>query len=113
MKSVNVYRHKTFFRKMELALTKTELANGLLGRKTAGSGLFLMGASAIHTYQMKFSIDVVYLNQQGLVIGLEEKLMPNQNGAYFEDAIHIVEFNEGTIRDNRITVGELWYWQVG
>jgi uncharacterized protein len=112
VKSVNVYRNNTFFRKMELALTETERVNGLLGRTTADSGLFLMGATAIHTYQMKFPIDVVYLNQQGLVIGLEEKLMPNQNGAYFVDATHVVEFNAGTIQDNQIIVGELWYWQI-
>jgi uncharacterized protein len=112
MKSVYVYRYKTYFRKMELAVTMTELAKGLLGRTTAGSGMFLMGATAIHTYQMKFPIDVVYLNQQGLVVGLEEKLMPNQNGAYFEGTAHVVEFNPGTIRNCQIKVGERWYWKI-
>jgi uncharacterized membrane protein (UPF0127 family) len=112
VKSVHVYRRKNFFRTMELAQTSAELANGLLGRTTAGSGLFLMGARAIHTFQMKFPIDAVYLNQQGLVIGLEANLMPDRNGAYFEGASHVVEFNSGTIEDNLIEVGELWHWQI-
>ncbi|WP_028777986.1 DUF192 domain-containing protein [Shimazuella kribbensis] len=112
MTTIYVYRDKTFFRKMELALTGKEQMNGLLGRTTAGSGLFFMGASAIHTYQMKFSIDVVYLNQQGLVIGIEEHLMPNRKGAYFERSMHVVEFNAGTIYDNQIALGERWDWQI-
>jgi uncharacterized membrane protein (UPF0127 family) len=110
VKMVYVYRHNTFFRKMELALSPAELTKGLLGRTTAGSGMFLMGATAIHTFQMRFPIDVVYLNPQGLVIGLEEKLTPNQNGTYFEGTNHVVEFNSGTIQNDGIKVGERWYW---
>ncbi len=47
MKSVIVYRHTTFFRIMKLAVTLDDLRKGLLGKTTAGSGLFLMGANRI------------------------------------------------------------------
>lgn len=112
VKSISVYRHRTFFRKMELAITIGELQKGLLGRTTAGSGLFLMGADAIHTYGMKFPIDVVYLNSRGLVIALEEKLFPNRQGGLYAGAAHVVEFNPGTIKNYRIRVGEQWYWKI-
>lgn len=110
MRWVYVYRDNTFFRKMELAVTLNELNRGLLGRTSAGSGLFLMGASQIHMYEMKFAIDVVYLNQQGLVIGLEEALPPNSYGAYFKGTAHVVELSSGTIQKYQIKVGERWYW---
>ncbi|WP_134699164.1 DUF192 domain-containing protein [Ammoniphilus sp. YIM 78166] len=112
MNFIYVFRYKTFFRKMELALTVEELKKGLLGRTTAGQGMFLMGADAIHTFNMKFPIDVVYLNATGLVIGLEEKLGPNRQGRRIQDARHVAEFNPGTIRQYQIKVGEQWYWQI-
>ncbi|RXT08063.1 DUF192 domain-containing protein [Ammoniphilus sp. CFH 90114] len=112
MKIIHVYRHRRFFRTMELALTKEELMRGVLGRTTAGKGLFLMGATAIHTFQMRFPIDVVYLNEKGLVIGLEERLEPNRQGLILEGTRHVVEFNPGTIRTHRIIIGEPWYWKV-
>lgn len=111
MNVVYVFRQNTFFRKMNLAVTSAELSKGLLGRTTAGSGMFLMGATHIHTYQMKFSIDVVYANHQGIIIGLEEQLAPNRMGIYFENTEHVFEFNSGTIKNNRIKVGEQWNWK--
>lgn len=110
--SIHVYRHKNFFRKMECARTEEELERGLLGRTTAGSGLFLMGATSIHTFGMKFPIDVVYLNEQGMVIALEERLLPNQQGKSYLEVAHIVELNARTIRRYRIKVGERWAWRT-
>ncbi len=112
MNFIYVFRYKTFFRKMELSLTMEELKKGLLGRTTAGQGMFLMGADVIHTFNMKFPIDVVYLNASGLVIGLEEKLGPNRQGAQINGVRHVAEFNPGTIRQHQIKVGEQWYWQI-
>src|SRR3954454_6265128 len=97
---------------MELARTFEELQRGLLGRTTAGSGLFLMGATAIHTFGMKFPIDVVYLNESGLVLAVEERLLPNRQGKTYLGVDHIVEFNPGTIRRYKIKVGEKWTWKT-
>ncbi|WP_052807161.1 DUF192 domain-containing protein [Risungbinella massiliensis] len=112
MRWVNVYRHNTFFRKIELAVTITELMQGLLGRTSAGRGLFLMGTSQIHMVGMKFPIDVVYLNKEGFIIGLEEALPPNSYGEYFKGAAHVIEFSSGTIQDYQIKVGERWFWSI-
>lgn len=113
VKWIFVYRHKTFFRKMELADTLEELQKGLLGRTTAGSGLFLMGATAIHTFTMKFPIDVVYLNAKGLVLAVEERLLPNRQGGTYPGVAHIAEMNPGTISRYKIKVGERWNWRIG
>ena len=39
-----------------------------------------MGATAIHTFGMKFPIDVVYLNESGLVLAVEEKTLAQPTG---------------------------------
>lgn len=112
VKSIYVYRHRNFFRKMELAKTFEELQRGLLGRTTAGSGIFLMGATSIHTFGMRFPIDVVYLSANGIVLAIEERLLPNQQGKTIFGVAHIVELNAGNIRRYRIKVGERWAWRM-
>ncbi len=112
LKSIVLYRNGTFFQEMEVAITETELYTGLLGKTTAGSGLFLMGATAIHTFQMKFAIDAIYLNLQGQVLGIDENLTPNRYGTTVTYTAHVVEFNSGTVRDNGIQVGEQWSWTL-
>ncbi|MCH5586412.1 DUF192 domain-containing protein [Shimazuella sp. AN120528] len=109
-KWIDVYRSHIFFRRAELALTEKELSKGLLGRNSAGSGLFLMGGRMVHTFQMKFPIDIVYLNQNGVIIALERNVTPNQYGGYYEEAAHIVEFDAGTIQVCQINIGEKWGW---
>lgn len=111
--TISLYRHQTFFRHIEVAKTLEERKKGLLGRTTAGNGLFLMGAAAIHTYFMKFPIDVAYLDKKGTVIGLEEDLLPNRRGAFVKGTAHIVEFQAGTINMYQMKVGEQWEWRTG
>jgi uncharacterized membrane protein (UPF0127 family) len=112
VKSIMVYRNSVFFRVMELAVTPEELVRGLLGRKTAGSGLFLMGATCIHTYGMSMAIDAVYLNKEGVIIGLEENIGPNRHGMKIVDTSHIIEFDATTVQKRRISIGECWCWRV-
>ena len=95
---------------MELAITEQELLKGLLGRNSAGNGIFLMGGRMVHTFQMKFSIDIIYLHQNGDIIAMEENVMPNRYGGYYKETSHVVEFNSGTIQSCTIQIGEKWCW---
>lgn len=110
MQWIDVYRCRSFFRMMESAITEQELLKGLLGRNSAGNGMFLMGGRMVHTFQMKFPIDIVYLNQTGIVIALEGNVMPNRYGGYYEETSHIVEFDSGTIQNCQFELGERWDW---
>jgi hypothetical protein len=51
---------------------------GLLGRDglEAGEGLLLRPASAVHTYFMRFPIDVVFLDKALVVLGIASGLDP-------------------------------------
>lgn len=51
---------------------------GLLGRKNlpAGEGILLRPASSVHTFFMRFPIDVVFLDRSHEVIGVRERLGP-------------------------------------
>lgn len=51
---------------------------GLLGRSELplGEGLLLRRAPAIHTFFMRFAIDVVFVDREFVVIGIESEVPP-------------------------------------
>jgi uncharacterized protein len=51
---------------------------GLLGRKSlpSGEGLLIRPAPSIHTFFMRFPIDVVFLSRQGEVLKVAERVPP-------------------------------------
>ena len=51
---------------------------GLLGRKSlaSGDGLLLKPAGSVHTFFMRFSIDVVFLDRDLSVLGVTPELAP-------------------------------------
>jgi uncharacterized membrane protein (UPF0127 family) len=51
---------------------------GLLGRSELplGEGLLLRRAPAIHTFFMRFAIDVVFVDREFVVIGIESEVAP-------------------------------------
>lgn len=53
---------------------------------------------------MKFPIDVVYLDETGRVMGLEENLPPNRVGKKFENVSQVLELPAGTIQKNKIKI---------
>ena len=51
---------------------------GLLGRKSlpAGEGILLRPAASVHTFFMRFPIDVVFLDKEDRVVGIETAVSP-------------------------------------
>lgn len=55
-------------------------SRGLLGRKSLenGEGLWIDPCRQVHTFFMKFSLDVVFLNTDMVVVGLARDLAPSR-----------------------------------
>ena len=51
---------------------------GLLGRTSLprGEGVLLRPAGSIHTFFMRFPIDAVFVDRDGVVVGVEHELKP-------------------------------------
>jgi len=62
----------------EVALSSYEKLRGLLGRSglPPGEGLLLPGCNSVHTFFMRFPIDVVYLTAENAVIKIVEHMKP-------------------------------------
>lgn len=70
---------------------------GLMGRKKLedGEGMFFPNCSSIHCFFMKIPIDVVCLDKDYTVVGIET-VEPWKVGHYFKGTRHILEVKAGS-----------------
>ena len=69
---------------------------GLLGKKKLerGEGLLLTQCSSVHCFFMKFTIDVVYLSKDMVVLGTET-IRPWRIGKWVRGTVNTLELAEG------------------
>ena len=81
---------------------------GLLGNTglRPGSGLLIEPSSGVHTFGMKFPIDVVALDRQLCVRGVWENLGPFRIAAVGFRVHKVLELPVGAIRDSRTKVND-------
>src|SRR5687767_6686802 len=79
---------------------------GLLGRSNLpqGEGILLRPAGSIHTFFMRFPIDVVFLNEEGLVVEVVPRLQP-WRAAGVKGASAVLELSAGEAESRGIEVG--------
>jgi uncharacterized membrane protein (UPF0127 family) len=71
----------------------------------AGSAIHLHPCRSVHTYFMNYSIDVLYLDSEQRVIGMEEALHPGKAGRRYRKTVSVVELPAGTIRETQTMAG--------
>lgn len=92
----------------ELAETFWARFRGLMGRSSLreGEGLILNGDNSIHTFFMKFPIDVVYADRMGRVVRVDPAMPPNRIGPIVFGTTYILELPVGVIQATGTTVGD-------
>ena len=70
---------------------------GLLGRKNISDNqaLHILPCASIHTFGMRFSIDVVFLDINGRVVGFADNVKPNRIRFAPPGGISVIEVAEG------------------
>ena len=81
---------------------------GLLGRRSlpAGEGILLKPARSVHTFFMRFPIDVVFVDSQLAVVGIAAALPPWRMAAE-RRAFAVLELAAGECERRRIVVGDV------
>ena len=92
---------------MELAETSEKRRRGLLGRDMLdpSAALIIAPCSAIHTFFMRFVIDVVFVDRDGRVLKMVSDVKPWRIAASSR-AYAVVELNAGAIRRGELVVGD-------
>lgn len=81
---------------------------GLIGHPglSPGEGMLISPCRGVHTFLMRFPIDVVYVNGQGRVVGLAPELPPNRVGPVVPRARFVLELPAGTIQQTGTSIGD-------
>lgn len=84
--------------RVEIAKSFSARLLGLIGRDRLGEGegMFLRNCSNIHTFFMKFPIDVIYLDNDSKVVAVETNVKPWRMGGIHWRAKHVLELRPYT-----------------
>ncbi len=106
---VNRSKQATIADRATAARTFHERLRGLMFRPclAPGEALVLVGDNSIHTFFMRFPIDVLYLDCDGRVLRLEEAMPPWRVGPVVGGCRFIVELPPGVIRATGTAVGDI------
>ena len=95
----------------EIAESSLKRVRGLLGRKELvnGDGLLIRPTWSIHTWFMRFPIDVVFLDRDLTVLKLREHMSPWKAAAH-RGAHSALELPAGEVQRTGLAVGERLAW---
>lgn len=81
---------------------------GLLGRAglAEGEGLFIRACTMIHMFGMRFAIDVVFVDADLVVVGLEERIAPGRMSRHYPKAAGVIELPVGIIAATGTALGD-------
>ncbi len=92
---------------VELAGTSETRRRGLLGRDSLdpSAAIIIAPTSAIHTFFMRFVIDVAFVNRDGRVLKIAHDLRPWRIAASIR-AFAVVEMTAGSMRRSGVAAGD-------
>lgn len=92
---------------MEVADSPSKRNKGLLGRDrlSPGEGLWIIPCESVHTFWMRFPIDLVYLDSKNGIRKLRSEVPPWRISACLR-AHSVLELPAGTIRNTRTEPGD-------
>jgi len=107
IKVLNVTRQTQLADRAQLAGNGANRRKGLLGRDhlTCGEGLWIVPCEAVHTFWMRFSIDLVYLDRKQRIVKTRSHVRPWRLSACLR-AHSVIELPAGTIRDTQTMRGD-------
>jgi uncharacterized protein len=95
---------------VEVAHTRRERRNGLLGRDSldAGAAMLIAPCCSVHTVAMRFPIDVAFIDRDGHAVRLVHGLRPWRVAAAFR-AHAVIELAAGRLEACGVELGDRLY----
>lgn len=103
MFAVENLTQKTFLGHVTQARSLKSRMIGLLAHTSLepGTGLWISPCSSIHTFFMRFSIDVVFISSTYTILKTYEDLKPFRLSAWVTKAAGVLELPSGTLAQTR------------
>ncbi len=86
---------------------------GLLGTTSLdpGCGLLIFPTQAVHTFGMKYPIDLIFLDRKKRVVGLRHCVRPYRLSPIFWKADCVLELPANTIKRTKTETGDSVDWE--
>ena len=96
---------------MNITTNVWERMQGLIGKPqlALNQGLMLSSCNSVHTFGMKYDIDLVYVNRDKKIVKLVQGLKPNRV-SFCLNAASTLELNSGVIKNLGINFGDHLHW---
>lgn len=94
--------------KAEIARSLSARIVGLIGKSglDEGQGLIIPSCRQVHTFFMRFPIDIIFADRNWAIVGVTNELPPWQVTGYFRKAAFTLELPAGTISSLRLNIGD-------
>ncbi|WP_047983912.1 DUF192 domain-containing protein [Ornithinibacillus californiensis] len=107
MQLINLSDDKIIASHIKTAYSFGKRLKGLMFTKSLDwdAGLHIKPCLSVHTFFMKYAIDVLYLNKENEVVAFDEALPPGKVGKRYAGVASVLELKEGTISKSQIEIG--------
>ena len=108
MRAINLTIKKEIANNVIVAKGILERMKGLIGHSAIKSGdaLLIKPCKGIHTFGMKFPIDVIFLDKGNNVIAVKKYLPPNRITPIYLRAKYVLELPEGTVEETSTSIDD-------
>lgn len=108
MRALNRRNGRVMAAEVLVAQTFRSRAKGLLGREELrqGEGLLITPCMGVHTFFMKFPIDVVFLDRSNRVLATVESLKPQRVTRIIRASAGVLEMAAGTVAFSGTSPGD-------
>jgi hypothetical protein len=109
MKAFNLSRKQLLAERLSVADTFWKSLAGLLPRRALppGEGLWIVPCQSVHTIGMRFPIDVVFLDREGVIIHFEENMKPFRISRHISRARGVLEIPAGVVHATGTQAGDV------
>jgi len=94
------------FNEVKLANDFCSRLVGLLRTKSLDEhqGLLLEDCKQVHTFGMKFNIDVIFLSREGEILNIKKDMRPGRISQYVKKAFWVLELKSGSLNRNNLEI---------
>ena len=96
--SENVMVANTFLKRFKGLMFSKELPDE--------NSLLIVPCNEIHTFNMKYSIDVLYLDKNNNILHIDEEMKPGKVGKHVKKAVSVVELPSGKAKERGVEAGQ-------